>query len=80
MDLPSGRATVSGDVFHSSIICADTALSVVGGPAVALKLIQLSRTSAELALTLSILFDSIKESWSASEDMEKMRKAAHNHY
>jgi hypothetical protein len=74
LDLPGGRAILSGDVFPSSITCTDTAIAVVGGPAVALKLVQLSQSSSELALTLAILFDSIKESWSASEDMERMRE------
>ncbi len=74
LESPSGRATLTGDVFASSITCTDTAIAVVGGPAVALKLVQMSQSSSELALTLAILFDSIKESWSASEDMERIRK------
>lgn len=73
LESSSGKAKVEGDVFPVTPTCADIAIGLVGGPAVALKLVQLANTSAELGLTLGILFESIKENWQASEDMERMR-------
>jgi hypothetical protein len=46
----------------------------VGGGAVILKLVDLSQTSEELASALSILRDLIKDSWRASEEMERIRE------
>jgi hypothetical protein len=39
-----------------------------------LKLVDLSQTPEELASALSILRDLIKDSWRASEEMERIRK------
>ena len=40
-----------------------------------LKLVDLSQTSEELASALSILRDLIKDSWRASEEMERIRQS-----
>jgi hypothetical protein len=52
----------------------DESTSCVGGGTVVLKMIDLSLTSEELAATLGILRDLIKDSWSASEEMERIRE------
>jgi hypothetical protein len=49
-------------------------VEAVGGGAVVLKLVDLSQTSEELASALSILRDLIKDSWRASEEMERIRE------
>lgn len=63
-----------GDAFSLRPTCLDEAISIVGGPAVALRLIELSESSKTLAASTIILWESVKESWTASEDMERMRK------
>jgi hypothetical protein len=52
----------------------DESVSAVGGATVVLKMVELAKTSEELASTLTILKDMIKDSWSASEEMERIRK------
>ena len=39
-----------------------------------LKLIDMAETSSELATTLKMLGDMIQHSWSASEEMERIRE------
>lgn len=67
-----GRLT--GDIFTTRPVCADQAMLTVGGPTVALKLVEMSRSAEELQCAISILCDSVKESWQASDDMEKSRQ------
>lgn len=52
----------------------DESVSAVGGGVVLLKMIDLSQTKEELATTLAILRDTIKDSWKASEEMERIRE------
>lgn len=52
----------------------DESVSAVGGGVVLLKMIDLSQTKEELATTLGILRDTIKDSWKASEEMERIRE------
>lgn len=51
----------------------DDSVSCVGGGAVILRLIDMAKTSEELATTLGILRDMLKGSWSASEEIERIR-------
>jgi hypothetical protein len=55
----------------------DEAMAVVGGPAVALRLIELARTESELTSTMAILAHLVKESWSACEELERIRECSH---
>jgi hypothetical protein len=72
--LRHGLARLHGDVHAFSPCPLDDSVSAIGGGAVVLKLIDLSQTSEELASALSILRDMIKDSWRASEEMERIRK------
>lgn len=72
--LRHGLAKLHGDVYAFSPIPLDDSVEAVGGGAVVLKLVDLSQTPEELASALSILRDLIKESWRASEEMERIRK------
>ncbi len=69
----SASASLGGDVFPVQPSCLDNAMSIVGGPVVALRMIELSSTSKELLQSVLILWEGLRESWSASEDMERMR-------
>ena len=72
--LRHGLARLHGDIYAFSPIPLDDSVEAVGGGAVALKLVDLSQTPEELASALSILRDLIKDSWRASEEMERIRK------
>lgn len=71
----SGRshAAVIGDVSVHNPLCLDEAMFVVGGPAVALKIVELASTPEELLSAISLLVESVRESWKASEEIERMR-------
>ena len=64
-----GVGSIEGFASHA----LDESVSCVGGGAVVLKMIDLAQTSDELAATLSMLRDMIKDSWSASEEIERIR-------
>lgn len=49
-------------------------MSIVGGPAVALRIVELTRTESELTSALAILTHLVKESWSACEELERIRE------
>jgi hypothetical protein len=72
--LRHGLARLYGDVHAFSPCHLDDSVEAVGGGAVILKLIDLSQTSEELANALGILRDTIKDSWKASEEMERIRE------
>ena len=72
--LRHGLARLHGDVHAFSPCHLDDSVEAVGGGAVMLKLIDMSQTSEELASTLAILRDMIKDSWRASEEMERIRE------
>jgi hypothetical protein len=72
--LRHGLARLHGDVHAFSVCPMDDSISAIGGGAVILKLVDLSQTSEELASSLSILRDMIKDSWRASEEMERIRE------
>ncbi|VDB88447.1 unnamed protein product [Peniophora sp. CBMAI 1063] len=66
------RFSKEGDVVHAQARCLDLAMWQIGGPAVALRLIQSATTPHELSRTLGILTDGLRSSWQNSEDMERM--------
>jgi len=70
-----GTARLVGKVFPHSSRNLDESASAVGGGAVILKMIDLAQTSNELAAALNILRDLIKDSWKASEEMERIRRS-----
>ena len=51
----------------------DHAVSAAGGGAAVLRMIDMARSSDELAITLGILRDMLKGSWAASEEIERIR-------
>lgn len=69
-----GRAISTGDLSTYNPLCLDEAMFVVGGPAVALKIVELASSSDELLSAISLLIESVRESWKASEEIERMRK------
>lgn len=72
-DVRYGRAKMVDHVFPFATTSMDEAVSTVGGGVVVLKLIDLAEDSEQLATTLTILQDMIRDSWSASEEMERIR-------
>lgn len=78
--LRHGLARLHGDIHAFSMRHLDDSVSAVGGGAVILKLVDLSQTSEELASSLSILRDLIKDSWRASEEMERIRESTYKHH
>ncbi|KAL4258196.1 Beach-domain-containing protein [Pleurotus pulmonarius] len=65
--------SVNGDVYVVKAACLDEALWRVGGAPVAMRLVQLAKSSHELSRSLSILVDGLRNSWKNSENMERMR-------
>jgi hypothetical protein len=72
--LRHGLARLHGDIHAFSPCPLDDHVAAVGGGAVILKLIDLSQTSEELASALGIFRDLLKDSWRASEEMERIRE------
>ncbi|KAL1717715.1 beach-domain-containing protein, partial [Schizophyllum commune] len=64
---------VEGDVFLVKATTLDSAVWSLGGAAVALRLLQLAKTSHELSRSLSITADILRNHWGNSEDMERLR-------
>ncbi|KAL1405839.1 Beige protein-like 1 [Vanrija albida] len=71
-DVRYGRAKMVDHVFPFATTSMDEAVSTVGGGVVVLKLIDLAQDSEQLATTLTVLHDMIRDSWSASEEMERI--------
>jgi hypothetical protein len=76
----SGRANVSDGVFWMRGSSLDQAFNVAGGPCAGLHLVELAKSSSQLQLAVSILFNIVKEDWQASEEMEKMRESEQETY
>lgn len=74
--LRHGMARLHGDVHAFSPHPLDDGVSAIGGGAVILKLVDLSQTPEELLSALTILRDMIKDSWRASEEMERIRTSS----
>jgi hypothetical protein len=72
--LRHGHAKLVGANESFVMTCLDDSVGTVGGGTVVLKMIDLARTSEELAATLGILKDMIRDSWSTSEEMERIRE------
>ncbi|WRT68074.1 uncharacterized protein IL334_005049 [Kwoniella shivajii] len=70
--LRHGTASLVGNVRPFSAVFLDESTTSVGGGLVLLKLIDLSRTKEELTATLGMLRDMIRDSWAASEEMERI--------
>ncbi|KAG7440786.1 beach-domain-containing protein [Guyanagaster necrorhizus] len=69
----SKEVTVQGDVAVVKAACLDMSLWKIGGVAVPLRLLQVAKTPHEISGALSILTDSLRNSWQNSEDMERLR-------
>ncbi|KAK0186450.1 beach-domain-containing protein [Armillaria mellea] len=65
--------TVQGDIMAVKAACLDMSLWKIGGAAVPLYLLQVAQTPHEISRALSILMDSLRNSWQNSEDMERLR-------
>jgi hypothetical protein len=68
------QAMATGDISTYNPLCLDEAMFVVGGPAVALKIVELASSPDELMSAISLLIESVRESWKASEEIERMRE------
>lgn len=75
-DFKYARAKLVGSVFPYAASDLDVTISSVGGGVVALKLVDLASDSTELRTALSILWDMLRYSWAASEEMERIRESA----
>lgn len=71
-DFKFGRAVLHGAVFPFSTVDLDVGITAVGGAVVALKMIDISRTPEELAMTVGILHNLTRDSWQTSEEMERI--------
>jgi hypothetical protein len=72
--LRHGTARLVGNVEACASPGLDEMLESVGGGTVVLKMIDMSKDSDELASTLGIMREVIKECWTASEEMERIRE------
>lgn len=72
--LRHGLAHLVGNLEAFRSADLDEAVSTVGGGTVVLKLVDMAQTAEELASTLSIMRDMLSDSWSASEEMERIRE------
>ncbi|ORY31849.1 hypothetical protein BCR39DRAFT_525741 [Naematelia encephala] len=71
--LRHGTARIVGSISAFEPTPLDDSVSTVGGGVVVLKMVDMAQTTDELSACLSILKDMIKDSWSASEEMERIR-------
>jgi len=71
----SGRANVSDGVFWMRGCSLDQAFNSAGGPSAGLHLVELANSPSQLQYAVSILFNTVKEDWQASEEMERMRQS-----
>jgi hypothetical protein len=78
LELPSMRATLVGDVFAFQPNCLDQALNAIGGPSSGLRLVESSTSPLQLQLSVTILFELLREQWNASEEMERIRTCFEN--
>jgi hypothetical protein len=73
-DPARSHAVVVGDVSVYTPLSLDEAMFVVGGPAVALKIVELASSPEEMQSAVSLLVESVRENWKASEEIERMRE------
>lgn len=71
-DFKFGRGRLHGAVFPFYTTDLDVGITTVGGAVVALKMIDMARTSDELATTIQILHDMTRDCWETSEEMERI--------
>ncbi|GHJ86512.1 hypothetical protein NliqN6_2914 [Naganishia liquefaciens] len=67
------QASGAGDISAHTPLFLDEAMFIAGGPAIALKIVELASTPEELLSAISLLVESVRESWKASEEIERMR-------
>lgn len=79
-DPSRSHAVLAGDVSTHTPLSLDEAMFVVGGPAVALKIVELASSSEELQSAVSLLVESLRENWKASEEIERMREYGYRHH
>lgn len=65
-------AAVKGDVAIVKPQCLDVSVWKIGGAAIPLRLVELSRNPHDLTNSVAVLFDSLRTSWQNSEDMERI--------
>lgn len=70
----NGTLSLVGDVGTHTVMSLDESVACVGGGTVILKMIDLSTSTEELLFGLGLLRDIIKDCWSASEEMERIRE------
>lgn len=73
-DFKYARAKLVGSVFPYAAPDLDATISSVGGGVVALKLVDLASDAGELRVALGVLWDMLRYSWAASEEMERIRE------
>jgi hypothetical protein len=71
-DFKYARARLVGSVFPYASADLDVTASSAGGGVLALKLVDLAGTAEELRITLNVLWDMLRYSWAASEEMERI--------
>lgn len=69
-----GKVKLVGDIYFYASHGLDESTQSVGGGTIVLKIIDMAATSEELASGLTILRDMIRDSWTASEEMERIRE------
>jgi hypothetical protein len=75
-DFKYARARLVGSVFPYASADLDVTASSAGGGVLALKLVDLAGTAEELRITLNVLWDMLRYSWAASEEMERIRESS----
>ncbi|WVQ84943.1 hypothetical protein IAT38_007106 [Cryptococcus sp. DSM 104549] len=70
--LRHGTAKLVGNVRPFCAMSLDESVKAVGGGLVVLKMVAMSTSKEELAGTLGVLRDMIRDSWAASEEMERI--------
>ena len=71
----NGTLKMVGDVDTHTAMSLDESVACVGGGTVILKTIDLSNSTDELLIGLGLLRDMIRDCWSASEEMERIRES-----
>ncbi|BEI85638.1 hypothetical protein CcaverHIS002_0510390 [Cutaneotrichosporon cavernicola] len=72
-DFTYARAHLVGSIFPYAMSDMDVVAGSAGGGVLVLKLVDLASTPDELRTTLGVLWDMLRYSWAASEEMERIR-------
>ncbi|GMK59712.1 hypothetical protein CspeluHIS016_0803180 [Cutaneotrichosporon spelunceum] len=72
-DFTYARARLAGSTFPYAVEDMDVVVGSVGGGVLVLKLVDMANTPEELRTALGVLWDMLRYSWSASEEMERIR-------